>query len=68
MLFPEGVVYEPGRPGVIRTHATCLAFSGLRDSGTAELAMVALRRAGTNPILEWLRAMETLRWALAAAA
>jgi DNA invertase Pin-like site-specific DNA recombinase len=42
-LFPAGVTYEPGEGGGLRTAVTCLAFAGLRDSGEAESAMVALR-------------------------
>lgn len=42
-LFPEGVTYEPGSPGRLRTPVTCLAFNGLATPHEAESAMVALR-------------------------
>ncbi len=42
-LFPEGVTYEPGARGGLRTAATCLAFNGLGDSAGPESALVALR-------------------------
>ena len=42
-LFPEGVTYEPGTAGGLRTAVTCLAFNGLSDSQDAELSLVALR-------------------------
>ena len=42
-LFPECVTCEHGKPGRLRTPATCLAFSGLQTQREAESEMVALR-------------------------
>jgi hypothetical protein len=45
-----------------------LAFNGIRAPKDAGSAMVALREGHTNPVLAWLRQMDSLRQALGVAA